>query len=689
MPEIKKLVLDDPDTKSADIVAGNVDVLKALFPDAFKEGGIDFDVLRQLLGGAVDEKDEKYGLNWHGKRKARQIALTPSTGTLLPCPDESVDWDTTQNLMIEGDNLEVLKLLQKSYGGKVKLIYIAPPYNTGKDFVYPDDFQDSLKNYLRITQQLDADGYKRTSNSESSGRFHTEWLNMMLPRLKLAQSLLHQSGVIFISIDDQEVSNLRILCDEVFGSENFIANIIWEKGRKNDAKLVSNGHDYMLVYAKNKPALTEGGVKWREAKPGAAEIQTEYLRLKDLHNGDNEAIQEGIRDFYRGLPKEHPSKKLSRYGNVDERGVWRDDNMSWPGGGGPTYDVIHPITGKPCKVPEGGWRYSTPEKMQQMIEAGRVMFRDSETDPPIRKTYLVRGDEELDDQSDDEVETEDVGIQVAGSYFYRSALQASNLMLGMFGAKIFNNPKDHEVLARWIYYATNGDKKAIVMDFFAGSGTTGHAVMTLNARDQGNRRYILVQLPEPLSEDDKDQKVAARFCKKLGKPKNIAELTKERLRRSSAKVLAETPTAKIDRGFRVYKLASSNIVAWEPEPSDLEGTMLANAEHLVPGRTEQDVLYELLLKLGLDLCVPIETQDIGGKAVHSIGGGALIVCLADGLTKETVETVASGIVAWRKALAPAVDTRVVFKDSGFADDVAKTNMAAILNQNGILDVRSL
>jgi adenine-specific DNA-methyltransferase len=690
MHGIEKLNLNDPETQSADVVAENIDALRSLFPEAFEEGKIDFDVLKQLLGGAIDERDEKYGLNWHGKRKARQIALTPSTGTLLPCPEESVDWDTTQNLMIEGDNLEVLKLLQKSYAGKVKLIYIDPPYNTGNDFIYPDDFKDSLKNYLRVTGQLDGDGYKRTSNPESSGRFHTEWLNMMLPRLKLAQSLLHRNGVIFISIDDQEISNLRILCDEIFGAENFVANLIWEKGRKNDAKLVSIGHDYMLVYARNKPTLTENGVKWREAKPGAAEIQTEYLRLRALHHGDTGAIQEGIREFYKGLPKEHPSKKLSRYGNVDERGVWRDDNMSWPGGGGPTYDVIHPATGKPCKVPEGGWRYATPEKMQQMIESGRVMFRDDESEPPIRKTYLVRGDENLDEEEvDEQSDSDDVGIQVAGSYFYRSALQASNLMLGMFGAKIFNNPKDHEVLARWIGYATNGDKNAIVVDFFAGSGTTGHAVMTLNARDEGCRRYILVQLPEPLSEDDKDQKVAARFCQKIGKPANIAELTKERLRRSSAKVREEVPTAVIDGGFRVYKLASSNIRAWEPEPADIEGTLLANAEHLVQGRSEQDVLYELLLKLGLDLCVPIEKMQIAEKAVHSIGGGALIVCLAEGLTKDVVEKLANGIVTWRKELAPAVDTRVVFKDSGFADDVAKTNMAAILNQNGILDVRSL
>jgi adenine-specific DNA-methyltransferase len=692
---MKKLGPDDALSHSADLVAENIAQLKTLFPELITEGtegvAVNVDVLKALVGdGTVTDTEEKYGLNWHGKRRARQLALTTSTGTLRPAPDDSVDWDTTRNLMVEGDNLEVLKLLQKSYAGQVKLIYIDPPYNTGNDFVYPDYFQDSIRNYLRITGQLDGEGSKRTSNPESSGRFHTEWLNMMLPRLKVAQSLLHRNGVIFISIDDKEVSNLRLLCDEIFGSENFIANIVWEKGRKNDAKLVSVGHDYMLTYAKNKAALTENGVRWREAKPGAAEIQTEYLRLKALHGSDTEAIQNGIRDFYKGLPKEHPSKKLSRYGNVDERGVWRDDNMSWPGGGGPTYDVIHPVTGKPCKVPEGGWRYATPEKMRQMIEAGRVMFRENESEPPIRKTYLVRGDEDLDeDESEEQNDTDDVGIQVAGSYFYRSALQASNLMLSMFGAKIFNNPKDHEVLARWINYATGGDKDAIVLDFFAGSGTTGHAVMTLNARDQGRRRYILVQLPEPLSQDEKDQKAAAKFCEKIGKPANIAELTKERLRRSYLKIREETPSADIDGGFRVFKLASSNIRAWEPDRDNIVTTLEDAVEHLKSDRTEQDVLYELLLKLGLDLCVPIETKKLSGKAVYSIGGGVLIACLADKIAREDVEKLGLGIVEWRKALAPAGDTTCVFRDSAFADDVAKTNLAAILEQNGIATVRSL
>ena len=281
---MQKLTAKDPETKSADIVDGNIDQLRALFPEAFTEGKVDFDVLKQLLGGAVDEREEKYGLNWHGKRQARQLALTPSNGTLRPCPDESVDWDTTQNLMIEGDNLEVLKLLQKSYASKIRLIYIDPPYNTGKDFVYPDNFQDNIKNYLELTGQMES-GKKISSNTETSGRFHTDWLNMMYPRLKLARNLLRDDGLILISLDDTEIANLRQLCNEVFGEENLVACLIWEKGRKNDAKLFSIGHEYLLVFARSLGYLREQRTVWREEKPGAREIWEKYVVLRTQYGG--------------------------------------------------------------------------------------------------------------------------------------------------------------------------------------------------------------------------------------------------------------------------------------------------------------------------------------------------------------------------------------------------------------------
>ncbi|MBY3198670.1 site-specific DNA-methyltransferase [Rhizobium laguerreae] len=694
---MKKLELNDPETKSADVVSDNLSALQSLFPDVFREGKIDFDVLKQLLGDAVDDRDEKYGLNWHGKRKARQIALTPSVGTLLPRPEESVDWNATQNLMIEGDNLEALKLLQKSYAGKVKLIYIDPPYNTGKDFVYPDDFRDSIKNYLELTGQVDSGGKKATSNTETSGRFHTDWLNMILPRLKAAKTLLRRDGVILISIDNQEISNLRLLCDEIFGAENFVSCLVWEKGRKNDAKLVSNGHEYVLLYASSLGYLQELKIKWREEKPGAREIWEKYLELRVVHGNDDRAIELDLQSWFSSLPKAHPSKKWSRYKRVDKNGPWRDRDISWPGGGGPRYDVLHPDTKLPCKVPERGWIYSNATEMQRQIKLGLVEFRSDHLEPPFRKAHIrpipEEGDEpefDIEDTAEDadNESEEEFANQVRGSYFYKQSQVSVKSLRQLMGAKVFNNPKDFEEIARLIEYTTQNDPDAVVLDFFAGSGTTGQAVWSLNVRDGGNRTFILVQLPEPLDPSKKDQKAPANYCDKLEKPRTIAELTKERLRRAGQKFKDDT-SFEGDLGFRVFKLAQSNIRAWEPVPSDLEGTLLANAEHIVPGRTEQDILYELLLKLGLNLCVPIATQQIAGKSVHAIGGGVLMVCLADGLTKDVVESLSSGIIAWWKGLAPAVETRVVFNDSGFADDVAKTNMAAILNQNGILDVRSL
>jgi adenine-specific DNA-methyltransferase len=316
---------------------------------------------------------------------------------------------------------------------------------------------------------------------------------MITPRLKLLKELLHEEGVILVSIDDNEDSHLRVLMDEIFGEENFVAQLVWEKGRKNDAKLFSVGHEYIVVYARSRETLRVKNIIWREEKSGAREIQEEYLRLRKLHGANNVKIQSAVREYYKSLPKTHPAKKHSRYGNVDDRGIWRDDNMSWPGGGGPAYDVIHPRTKKPCAVPEGGWRYSSPERLQDMIKAGVVVFREDETEPPIRKTYLIRSNSPFSDDSVPDEDGDDIGIQVAGSYFYRSALQASNLLVQLFGKKIFENPKDHEVLKRLIRYVTQNEKEAIILDSFAGSGTTAHAVLALNKEDGGNRKFILVE----------------------------------------------------------------------------------------------------------------------------------------------------------------------------------------------------
>ncbi len=714
-PLMKPLTANDAETKSPDLAAENLAKLKELFPEVVTEDGVNVDALKQLIGKTVTDTEEKYGLNWHGKRKARQIALSPSAGTLRPCPEESLDWDKTQNLMIEGDNLEVLKLLQKSYAGEVKLIYIDPPYNTGGDFVYPDDFQDNIKNYQMLTGQVASDGRKITSNTESSGRFHTEWLNMMYPRIKLARNLLRNDGIILISIDDHELDNLKRICNEVFGEENFVANMVWEKGRKNDAKLVSVGHEYVLVYAKSLGLLRESKTIWREEKPGAREIWEKYLELRNQHGENNATIETHLQAWFSSLPKTHPSKKWSRYKRVDANGPWRDRDISWPGGGGPRYDVPHPHTGQPCKVPERGWIYASPDEMQRQIKLGLVEFRDDHTEPPFRKAHIrpipaeieAEGETAEDESSEEE---EEFANQVRGSYFYKQSQVAVKFLRGLLGAKAFNNPKDHLELARLFDYVTGNDPNAVIMDFFAGSGSSAHAVMDLNKADGGKRRYVLVQLPEALDPDDKNQKVAAKYCDQLGKPRSIGEITKERLRRAGNKIREEWESKESvapkelalsnlqsasaspplpDLGFRVFKLASSNIQAWSPDRQNLAETLEASVEHLKTDRTESDILFELLLKLGLDLTVPIEKKSIAGHDVHSIGAGTLIVCLSKSIAAKEVEPLALGISEWHKAQAPAGDSTVVFRDSAFADDVAKTNLTAILQQHGLENVRSL
>jgi adenine-specific DNA-methyltransferase len=635
--EMKQLTSHDPETQSADLLAGNIAQLQTLFPEAFTEGKIDFDVLRQLLGGAVDEREEKYGLNWYGKRRARQLALTPSTGTLRPCPADSIDWDTTQNLMIEGDNLEVLKLLQKGYAGKVKLIYIDPPYNTGKDFVYRDDFQDNIKNFLELTGQMEG-GKKISSNTEASGRFHTDWLNMMYPRLKLARNLLREDGAILISIDDGEVDNLRKICTEVFGEENFVTTIIWQKkySPSNDAKWLSDNHDYLVLVARDKEI-------WRpNLLPRTEEANARYS------NPDN-----------------------------DPRGDWKPSGLDVK-----TYSVacdyeITAPSGRVVRPPAGAcWRVGK-SRFAEMVADNRIWFGKDGNNVPAIKRFLSevkQGITPLTIWTHDEVGHNQEATQEVRA-------------LGITG---FDSPKPVRLLIRALQISSG--KNDIIVDFFAGSGTTAHAVMALNATDGGNRRYILVQLPEPLDPENIIQKIAADCCDQLGKPRSIAELTKERLRRAGIKIRGDNPQIQGDFGFRVFKLDSSNIRAWEPDRTDVNSlaqSLLDAAEHLKADRTEQDILYELLLKLGLDLTVPIEQKTIAGKTVHSIGAGVLLVCLAPQISAADAEPLALGIVSWHEEWAPAGETQVVFCDSAFTDDVAKTNLAAILQQHGLANVRSL
>jgi adenine-specific DNA-methyltransferase len=629
---------DKDTTISADIITSNIETLKHLFPEAVAEGKIDITVLKELLGTSLlaeEEREEKYGLNWHGKRRARQIALTPSTGTLRPAKEDSVDWDTTQNLMIEGDNLEVLKLLQKSYAGKVKLIYIDPPYNTGKDFVYPDNFQDNIKNYLELTGQVEG-GAKMQVNTDASGRYHTDWLNMMYPRLKLARNLLKEDGFIFINIDDSEIHNLKSLIIEIFGEENFIANIIWQKKytRSNDAQFFSDNHDHILIFSKNK----------------------ECSKLE---------LQERNED------------QLAAYINPDNhpKGPWKATPLHAKSGSNiQPYKFKNGVTWSP---PVGTYRRFSDETMAEMEKGNEIWFGEDGKSIPSRKSYLS------------EVKA---GVTPVTIWLHEEVghnHEANNELKSILGKGIFDNPKPTRLIRRIIQLSSQKEEKNIVLDFFAGSGTTGHAVIAQNAADGCNRRYILVQLPEPLDTEKPEQKTAADYCDKLEKPRNIAELTKERLRRAAKKIAEENPLFKGDLGFRVFKLDSSNIRAWEPEWDNLEEIIKKSADHIKEDRIEEDILYELLLKLGLDLSVHIEKKTIVGKTVNSIGAGVLLVCLDTRIRREEAEPLALGIVEWHKELAPAGETTCVFRDSAFADDVTKTNLSAILGQYGLANVRSL
>ena len=669
---MKKISINDPATHSTDVVAGGLEQLQTLFPAAFTEGQVDFEVLKHLLGGTVDGREEKYGLNWHGKRHARHLALTPSTGTLRPCPDESVAWETTQNLMIEGDNLEVLKLLQKSYAGTVKLIYIDPPYNTGKDFIYPDDYRDNIRNYLAITGQIDKENQRLSSNTESSGRFHTAWLNMIFPRMMAARNLLRADGILVASVDDTELPNLRRLLDEIFGEENFIATLVYDRNRKNDARYFSVGHEYMLVYFKNEQILSDEKIILRGQKEGVDELREVFDRLRTQNADHWEKVREGILEYYATFEQDDPRIPLARFRKVDEKGPYRDDgNINWPGGNGPRYAVVHPITKRPCKQPVSGWRYPTPQRFWEEVENGRIIFGPDETTVPRVRTNIFESAD-----------------QVMVSVHYSYAQTSSNQFNALFdGKRVFDNPKPVNDLGTLISYFCGPDD--LIVDFFAGSGTTGHAVLSENAARGTQRRYLLVQLPEKLTPRNSAQKIAIEFLGEIGRPLNIAEITKERLQRAGTTIMSAHPSFKGDTGFRVFKLASSNIRPWDPAPDDLSGTLLASIDHIEPGRSEQDILYEILLKLGLDLCVPIHTRNIVDKSVHSIDAGRLITCLDKSIVQREVESLAHGIADWHDELAPAGDSTVVFRDSAFQNDVTKTNLAAILEQRGLGTVRSL
>ena len=610
---------------SKNITEENISAMKQLFPEAFAEGKIDFDVLRQLLGDFVDDENERYSFKWNGKGRALRLSQSPSMGTLRPWKEESKDWDTTKNLYIEGDNFEVLKLLQKSYYGKVKMIYIDPPYNTGNDFVYKDDFRDNIENYKRMTGQIDGEGHYINTNQENNGRFHTDWLNMMYPRLRLARNLLADDGVIFISIDDNENSNLRKICDEIFGELNFRNQIVVRRGAKslqaqfNTWDKLGQGYESILLYTKS--------ASYRFTK-----------QMKSL----KEPRSSGWNNHWRGTNR--PTMRYELFGIIPERGQWRWSEE------------------RSRKAIENYDRMLAETKMtlqhvkQNVIDA----WYDMQIDSPdlLRLSALGKPEHYIPPTYG----------TLLNNVWMDLLVGSSSEIVNVFDSSVFDTAKLTPVIKRMLSFAR---KDALILDFFSGSATTAHAVMQLNAEDGGNRRFIMVQIPEPTAA--KSEAAKAGYT-------NICEIGKERIRRAGEKIKAETgeKATALDVGFKVFKLDTSNLKKWNPDPENLQLSLQEATENFVPGRTELDVVYEILLKMGLELSAGIEERTAAGQIVYVIGGGVLIICLGSSITLSVVEEIVRLHVTYNSAC-----WKVVFRDTGFASDMDKTNSKETLRAAGL------
>lgn len=603
----------------------NLEALYQIVPSCFTEVKddktgelrhvVNFKTLRQLLGdNAVEDADEMYQFTWPGKQEARREAARPTTKTLRPVVEDSVDWEHTQNLYIEGDNLEVLKLLQKSYMGKVKMIYIDPPYNTGNDFVYDDDFAVSQDDYDLFAGDVDELGNRYRKNTDSNGRFHSDWCSMMYSRLIVARSLLTEDGVIFISIDDHEQKNIRNICDEIFGESNFVSNFIWEKRlNRENRKEVSSRHDYILCYIKQK-----------------SEQQRSLLLLPM-----NE-------------------KALSNYGNPDNdpRGLWKSDPAHAQAGHG-TKAQFYTLTapnGKKHDLPSGRcWLYTEPV-MNEAIKENRIWFGKDGNGVPRIKTYLNAKERGLTPESllfAKDVSTNEI---------------AKNELKRLFdGIAVFETPKPVELLK---YFAIIASKSGdIILDFFSGSSATAHAVMQLNAEDCGNRKYIMVQLPEETPEDSEARKAGYD---------TIPEIAKERIRRAGKKIKEESPltTQNLDTGFRVFRLADSNFEEVKKAPAEYNQSQLdLFLNNVKSDRTDLDLLFGAMLSWGVQLSLPMTSEEVDGKMIYSVNDGDLVACFADDITENIV-----------KAMADKQPLRVLFRDSCFARDDAKINVFETLKQ---------
>jgi adenine-specific DNA-methyltransferase len=647
---------------SPNLTQENLARIRELFPGCVTEAkgedgrlklAVDFDQLKQELSESIVEgSQERYRLDWPGKREALLIANAPIAKTLRPCRKESVDFDTTKNLFIEGDNLDALKLLQETYLGKVKMIYIDPPYNRrkGNNLIYRDDFVGSSFEYLIRSNQVDESGYRLVDNTEANGRYHSDWLGMIYQRLRISRNLLAPNGVIAISIDDSETANVLNLCYEVFGEPNFVGTIIWKNATDNNPTNIAVEHESIHVFARSKSDLE--GV-WKST---VSDIKEVLLKIgKDLlakYSNNLDMLQEAYSIWFR----ENKSQlgPLDRYKFIDHGGIYTgSQSVHNPGKEGYRYDVLHPDTGRPCKEPLMGYRFPK-ETMDRLISEQRILYGEDETKIVEIKVYASEFEDKLSSVFELDGRT--------GPYDLKTLFPE--------GKKVFSNPKPVLLMERLLSFMT--EPQDICLDMFAGSSTFAHAIFELNWREGGSRQFICMQYPEVIEQDNKDAKEAYLFCKQIGLEPLISEISKERIRRVGLAIRAKENLVawKQDVGFRVLKVDTSNMADVYYLPDEIEQVQLKGfANNLKPDRTPEDLLFQVLLDWGVDLSLPIREETIQGKAVFFVDTDALVACFDFGVNEELV-----------KELARLKPLRVVFRDNGFESDAVKINVEQIFKQ---------